>query len=343
MTEDTILANNKPDELLNNRKLMLLPLCIVGVCCFAPFFVYDLIRGNFLLSFVLFVITVVFSVNGYAIYHYRRIWIPFEILLIPAAIAIVISVRYQGIFGTYWCYPCLLFFYFVLKRRKANFCAILLLVAVTYVVAITSGWDLTVRFSVSLSLLIVMANIIVWAIDDLHRRLLDQTIKDPLTGAFNRRHMNSLLSEAVSKKRRHDTPASILLVDIDFFKRINDELGHGIGDKVLIEVVALIVRRVRHTDKLFRIGGEEFLLYLPDTGEKEAAIVANHLCSLIAETDLLKDRQVTVSIGVSELEPEVTLDDWIKYTDELLYKAKRDGRNRYVCGSFLSNMTGLTA
>lgn len=331
--KDNDQTPNKRDDLLANRRQMLLPLCIVGVTCFVPFFIYDLVTGNYLLSLAILVITLVFGINGYALYHQRKIVLPFEFLLIPASVSIVLSVIYQGIFGTYWCYPLLLFFYFVLSRRTANLCAALLLVAVTFAVMQSSPQALTVRFSVSLSVLIVMANIIVWAIDDLHRRLLEQTIKDPLTGAFNRRHMNTQLSEAVSQKRRHKTPASILMIDIDHFKRINDELGHGMGDKVLIEIVEMIVRRVRHTDKLFRIGGEEFLLFLPATGEKDAAIVAEHLCGMIADAPMLKDRKVTVSIGVSELQADETLDDWMKQTDESLYKAKNEGRDRFVCRS----------
>lgn len=321
----------KIEDLTPNRERMLLPLCIVGTIFFIPFFVYDLIQGNFWLSLALLAVTFIFILNGYAIYRRRKSIIPFELLLIPAVVSIVLSISYQGVFGTYWCYPALLFFYFVLSRRMANICAVLLLLVVTVILLQYSERDLIIRFFVSLSLLIVMANIIVGAINDLHRRLLDQTIKDPLTGAFNRRHMKTHLTDAISQHRRHATPASILLLDVDHFKKINDELGHGIGDKVLIDLVDLVVKRIRHTDKLFRIGGEEFLVFLPQTAEDDAATVAAHLCEMIAETRIIEDRKVTVSIGVCEISEDETLDDWIKFADEMLYRAKETGRNRFVC------------
>src|SRR5687767_8616435 len=119
---------NQTDALSMHRERMLLPLSIVGVCSFFPFFLYNLARENYLLSAAILVLTLIFFFNGFAIYRRRRIWIPFEILLLPAAASIVLSIINQGVFGTYWCYPLLLFFYFVLSRRMANLCSVLLLV-----------------------------------------------------------------------------------------------------------------------------------------------------------------------------------------------------------------------
>jgi len=321
---------NETDALSAHRERMLLPLSIVGVCCFFPFFIYHLATKNYLMSAAILALTLLFFFNGYAIYRQRKIPIRYEILLIPAAVTIVLSIINQGVFGTYWCYPLLLFFYFVLSRRMANLCGVLLLIFITIIVLQYIGRDVTIRFAVSLGVLMVMANIIVGTIDDLHRQLLGQTIRDPLTGAFNRRYMESRLSDAVAQKQRQATLASVLLFDIDFFKSINDNLGHAVGDEVLKGLVKLINGRIRQSDKLFRIGGEEFLLFLPETSEDNAATLAEHLRVLVAETSLLKDRQVTVSIGVSELQADESLEDWVKCADNALYKAKENGRNRVV-------------
>lgn len=329
MEIDAQVSDNSENLLINSKSIMF-PLCVVGVCSFVPFFLYDLARGNYLLSAAIFAVSLVFGVNGYAMYRNRKSLIPFEILLVPSAISIVLSIIYQGAFGTYWCYPLLLFFYFVLSRRMANVCAFLLLVTVTIIVFQYHGRDVTTRFAISLIVLIVMANIIVKAINDLHARLLEQTIKDPLTGAFNRRYMKSHLGDAIAQKRRHVLPASILLFDIDFFKSINDEFGHAAGDSVIKGVVDLIAERIRQSDKLFRIGGEEFLLFLPSTNEENAVTVAEDLRLLIAESSLLENRKITVSVGVCELSPGDTLDDWVKCADDALYQAKQNGRNRYA-------------
>ena len=188
-----------------------------------------------------------------------------------------------------------------------------------------------------------MANIIVSAIDDLHRRLLEQAIKDPLTGAFNRRYMQTRLTDAVAQKMRNDVLTSVLAFDIDFFKRINDDFGHAAGDDVLIGIVKIIVGRVRQSDKLFRVGGEEFLLFLPETDQTNAATVAEHLRVLIAESDLLENRQVTVSVGVSELHAGESLEAWIKSADDALYRAKETGRNRVVLRNSAENVAGENA
>lgn len=316
------------EDLLPLREQMLLPLAVVGVCCFTPFVIFNLIRGNYFLGIGIFLATLVFIINGWEIIRRKRILVPFELLIFPAAVSIILSIRIQGVYGAFWCFPLLLFFYFVLSRRTANLSGVLLLVAVAYITFIYHGSDVMVRFAASLILLIVMANIIVGAIEDLHRRLLDQTIRDPLTGAYNRRYMEARLGEAVAKRRRKLGLSSILALDIDFFKRINDDFGHAAGDKVLKKIVELIQNRIRMSDKLFRIGGEEFLLFLPETNEMNAAVVAEDLRRQISEASLLNDRAVTVSIGISELGMEDSVDNWIKSADAALYRAKEGGRNR---------------
>ena len=162
----------------------------------------------------------------------------------------------------------------------------------------------------------------------LQRRLIDQAIMDPLTGAFNRRHMEGSLGDAIERQRRSSAPASLLLIDVDHFKRINDQLGHAKGDGVLKGIVSVVGKRSRKLDLLFRIGGEEFMLLLPDTQEAAAAILAEQLRASIAKSPLLDGRRVTVSVGVGELQPGESMDSWIKHTDDALYAAKNAGRNR---------------
>jgi diguanylate cyclase (GGDEF)-like protein len=209
--------------------------------------------------------------------------------------------------------------------------SILLLLIISALVYHYIGLAYTIRFFVTLTLTIILANIVLSIIVDLHRRLLDQAIVDPLTGIFNRRHMERCLSDAIERKRRSAAPASLLLIDVDRFKRINDQFGHAKGDSVLKGIVSLVAKRSRKLDLLFRIGGEEFMLLLPDTQEAAAAVVAEQLRASVAESPLLDDRQLTVSIGVGELQPGESLDAWMKHADDALYAAKKAGRNRVVC------------
>ena len=162
-------------------------------------------------------------------------------------------------------------------------------------------------------------------------RVLRSGLADYLTGWHNRRYLQARLREELARAQRACQPLVCLMIDVDHFKRINDQFGHAKGDSVLKGIVSLVANRSRKLDLLFRIGGEEFMLLLPDTQEVEAAVVAEQLRASVAETPLVDGRQVTVSIGVSELQPGESLDSWIKHGDDALYAAKKAGRNRVVC------------
>ena len=157
-----------------------------------------------------------------------------------------------------------------------------------------------------------MVNIIQNIIHGLQRRLLEQAITDPLTGAFNRRHMSTRLREALATGRPPATPSALLMIDVDHFKKINDEHGHDAGDAVLKGLVSVVRSRARKTDLLFRMGGEEFVLLLPDTTETEAMTLADDIREAIASSPLLEGHKVTVSIGVGPADAQDSVDSWLK-------------------------------
>jgi diguanylate cyclase (GGDEF)-like protein len=188
-----------------------------------------------------------------------------------------------------------------------------------------------VRFSIALAVTTIIIYIITGVIDDLQRELINHAATDPLTGALNRRQMEPSLAEAVERRSRSGAPASVLLMDIDHFKSINDRFGHDVGDVVLKNLVALVAKGGRRLDRTFRIGGEEFLILLPDTRAADAIIHAERLRHLIETTSLTEKSTVTVSIGVAECVPNQPLEAWVKQADDALYLAKQKGRNRVVC------------
>jgi diguanylate cyclase (GGDEF)-like protein len=164
------------------------------------------------------------------------------------------------------------------------------------------------------------------------RSLERQVIRDPLTGAFNRRHMHVMLAAAVERRRRFCERASLLLLDLDRFKDINDALGHAAGDRVLTHLVALVGQRLRTLDGLFRFGGEEFVLLLSGARFADALSVAEDLRELVQDAGLIPGRDLSISIGVVELAQGQSVPDWIAEADAALYRAKRAGRNRVVGG-----------
>jgi len=167
------------------------------------------------------------------------------------------------------------------------------------------------------------------ALSDRERRLVEQAITDPLTGAYNRRHLEFCLDQAVARRARTAEPASLLLIDVDYFKRINDTWGHAQGDAALKRLVALVAARRRRLDVLFRLGGEEFVLLLPGTRYIGALAVAEGLRASVAAAALLPDgAQLSISVGVSELAAGQSAPRWLEDADTALYRAKRSGRNR---------------
>ena len=158
------------------------------------------------------------------------------------------------------------------------------------------------------------------------RQLWTQSVKDPLTGAFNRRYMGEQLRGAV--ERADWVTASLLLIDIDHFKAVNDRLGHAAGDSVLLGVAALARRLSRDSDVLFRLGGDEFVLYLPGVNRAGAAHIAERLRLAVAHSGLVPDGPLSVSIGLAELQRRDDADAWLHRADTALYAAKRGGRDR---------------
>lgn len=167
------------------------------------------------------------------------------------------------------------------------------------------------------------------------QRLYDSSMRDPLTGADNRRHLDARLIAEIAFARRHSRPLSVILIDIDFFKKINDRHGHQAGDEVLRCVAATIRGQLRTEDALARYGGEEFAVVLRDTALAEATHVAERIRERIARTAIeIPDgpAAVTVSAGCSSLGccTGASTEELIGVADRRLYDAKRTGRNRVV-------------
>lgn len=159
-----------------------------------------------------------------------------------------------------------------------------------------------------------------------------QANTDALTQLLNRRGFEAQARLALARARRTQQPLSALSMDIDFFKRINDQFGHEVGDVVLAKMGEILRTRMRETDIVARIGGEEFIVLMPDTGLDAAQQVAQELLHTIADTEIPPVGPITASAGVSTLHrtPDDGLHEMIKRSDDALYMAKRSQRNR-VC------------
>ena len=154
---------------------------------------------------------------------------------------------------------------------------------------------------------------------------------DDLTGLCNRRHFLALAEDERRRHERKHRPLALLILDIDVFKSINDRFGHDVGDAVICHVARICREEIRPFDILARIGGEEFVLLLPETTPEQAMMLAERVRQHLEATPFVVDGAdvtVTASIGVSEGTQSEGIGDLMKRADQALYQAKREGRNR---------------
>lgn len=318
------------DNLAEYRERIMYLLGISSILVAMPLAVFNIFKGELLLGYSTIAVFSILALNSLAIYRkiHERSLIP--LFIIGLLCVIWISFAHRGIMGVFWEYPAVLFISFVFSHKTAK---IYLGILFVYVSALTFYYldtQIAIRSTMGLILTITFTNIFLNIIYHLRTTLLLKSISDPLTGALNRSELSFSLDSAIERKSRSGESAALLMLDIDNFKSINDVYGHATGDHVIKEVVSLITNRARKLDQLFRLGGDEFMLILPMTNGSDAKVVANGICEMIAGAELIDGKQVTVSIGVSELGNSLTEKEWLQRADSALYEAKGSGRNRAV-------------
>ncbi len=339
LSKARLALNIDDDALAPHRDGIRLRFSWLAALALLPFTLLHLVNANWLMFCVNVALSSVMAANGWAMQRGRAPVLPFWVLSCMLIAGCSLSVWFQGSYGVFWSYPAMFMLFFVLPRRQAMALGIVLLLVTTAMAMVSLGGPLAARVLMSLGFTLTMIHVVLNVIGKLQQALVQQDITDPLTGAFNRRHLQSNLQahlaghvapaamEAVAAK---PGASALLLIDIDHFKRINDAHGHDAGDAVLCRLVAAINARKRSSDLLFRVGGEEFVLLLPQASPEAAMRLAEDLRLRLAQTELLAGQTVTVSIGLSALAPGQTAEAWVKAADTALYEAKRLGRNRVV-------------
>lgn len=163
------------------------------------------------------------------------------------------------------------------------------------------------------------------------RETEEMAMQDGLTGAFNRRYMDIYLRKEINRCNRYEKSFSVMLLDIDDFKKINDTYGHVVGDTILSEISKIFKSTIREEDVFCRYGGEEFLIIMPETTAEKAVCLYQRIKEKLLESDIHKSFNVTVSAGAARYKPgKDNLVNLIRYADIALYKAKAQGKNRIV-------------
>lgn len=239
----------------------------------------------------------------------------------------------NGINGFVWAFPVMASIVFLLRRRLAIITAFSFFIAVTLVAVLAMPIDLVWRGVTSLGAVLVLTLTLLVLLERMQRSFTQLATTDTLTGVYNRKRLNSDLDKILALHKRNQQPVSLLIADIDWFKPLNDRYGHLQGDRLLTQAAMLIQQAVRNSDTVYRVGGEEFLVLMPDTDRNGAALAAEKLRQTFADNEFkLKGAttRMTLSAGVAQLQPEEHWTDWLERADQRLYKAKESGRNQVI-------------
>jgi diguanylate cyclase len=264
------------------------------------------------------------------VYLSRETRLPGIVIAVTFIVASIGSVSLQGVSQIYWAYPALAATFFLMKTRYA-----VPVCAVSFLSIIGLLWNSlgnTMLVTIALTLL---TNILFSYSFALTAKRQRSTLKrlatvDPLTGAGNRRAQNDKIDATNALYRRSHIPASILILDIDFFKNVNDTYGHITGDEILAGVAELVRTNTRPTENLYRYGGEEFTIVAENTRTDGAQQLAEKLRELIDQHVFVSNIHMTASFGLAEVHRSEGPQGWLGRADTALFKAKESGRNRVI-------------
>lgn len=300
---------------------------ILGI---TPFAAMRFIQGNVLAGVVdSFILLGILGTVGYAWFtgDTGRSGLASAIIACSGAVAAGTVVGEPALF---WLYPCLVSTFFLTNPRIA---VLLNVASVVVLMAQGGAFHSDVQmWSFASTALVVSACAYVFAHrnKDQRDRLEHLATIDPLTGIKNRRSMDQELGLALTSAERTGLSYALVLLDIDHFKKINDDHGHGVGDDVLIDLVALLKQNTRKSDQLFRYGGEEFVLLLPGVDGIGLKAVMNNLQQVLRKYMKSPGGSVTASFGVALLRHGESVNSWLARADAALYEAKETGRDKIV-------------
>lgn len=303
-------------------------IALTSLFLLTPFAVINLLQDRSMIAIAALTIIAIQGFHAWDINRgNNRPWVVLFVLTPCILTFLVLCFHTQGIIAALWTYPAILFYYCTLDDRKAW-----LANAVTLICVVPQAWvvldaELAARVSATLFAVSVFSAISSRATTSYQKKLEDRIISDPLTGLLNRSVLNVTLNAAVEHYQRLGTPMTLMLLDLDHFKKVNDTWGHDTGDKVLVEVSNIIKESTRLSDSCFRIGGEEFLCLLYGSDLENGKRIANKIRLQLQNKDTIPGHVTTASIGVASIRRDDTWQSWNSRTDKRLYQAKHAGRN----------------
>jgi diguanylate cyclase (GGDEF)-like protein len=318
------MDNKKP----NVEEYLPLMLGIVGAIGVFPFAIIRFMNGDYRMALLDAVLVMLLGSLSFFLYKSHRVRVVSLALALIAIAGMLATIYLKGASQVYWIYPVLVGVFFLVERREALIASILAVAAlIPFLATEFTAFALTrilITISVTCSLAYAFATITRGQRDE----LMNLATRDPLTGVGNRRAMQQKLDEVIASRSRNNRNCCLLMLDLDHFKKVNDLHGHAKGDEILIKLTEIIEIRIRATDNIYRIGGEEFVIVIEDQNLENASRLAEQLRTIVEANELAPESSVTISIGVAQHVRGESVESWMNRADNALYAAKDSGRNQ---------------
>jgi diguanylate cyclase (GGDEF)-like protein len=296
----------------------------------APIDAHNYYSGHYVLATAGVLVLFLFLSNSYLQSSDRQPLMSLPAVLLVTLGLVMLTLIYSQNFQLYWLYPLLVALPILLKTHLAVWLGILVGLIVTPFVWMRFDTNTAIIVCISIAHTWLISGGLMYALTHQSLQLNELAVTDPLTGALNRRHLQVVAKEALQTWNRDRYPSTLLLIDVDDFSQVNDELGHETGDRILSRVVELLKHRLRHLDQVFRYGGKAFAVLLVETDEVRAIHVAEELRSCVEQAKLVPARALTISMGICDVIQAGTVGHWFNQCDRALFQAKKEGRNRVV-------------
>lgn len=310
-----------------NQQFIMIAISYGSALAILPFTIFRFAQQDWLIALIDLTMVLGMAALGTFVLIKRTTTYVGMILTILALGGMCFVVYIKGLSVVYWAYPTMIGMYFVMTPRLAVIFCTLTTIIVSAI--LLKSLDLVVFMAIFISLLVnnLFAYIFATGMHNQHELLAKLTRLDSLTGAYNRRALDEKLADVFENMKRIPLSMTLIMIDIDHFKGINDNFGHAVGDVALIKLVKLIQGCIRKTDSLYRYGGEEFVVVAQGADINTIKKLSEKLRMKVESVKLIPQRKITISLGVAEYLAGETADHWLDRADTALYKAKENGRN----------------
>lgn len=295
-----------------------------------PFCILRLIQGEYIKAFIDLVIVIAAGANAIYAWRTREVYFPSIFAAVLYSMATIAVIYLNNPLYVFWLFPALSANFFLLGPRLAVVVNLLLLAAIIPVALQVEERLASLGMIISALFTGGMTYVFAKLANEQQAMLETFATHDALTQLGNRRLMDEEINRCIQDFKRSGIPASIIVIDLDFFKTVNDEYGHVVGDELLIKLAQLLTTRARSTDRVFRFGGEEFVVLARNTPLAAAQVIAEDLRCHIEQNIISPAGPVTASLGCAQLADEEDAAQWFTRADQAMYSAKQQGRNQVV-------------